>query len=156
MHNNNKNWTINRQGVWTSYLIGAPVGLITILLVLALPVLLTGEGLLTMGIVFAYDIAIVGMICSFLIALGVAGHNATKDLQKQKPLLKTAFNYALTVNGIIWSVFIVLTVANHFVSDIWILLLPPIAAFSICTILTTFTLGLLICYIIKRNVTRYK
>ena len=144
---------INRQGIWTSYLIGTPVGLITVFIVFSIPVMLTGEGLATMAMVGVYGKAILGLIISFLIALGVAGHIATTNLEKQNSLLKTAFKYSLTVNLIIWTVFILLTVADNFASDFWLYLIPPIVAFLICTTMTTFTLGLLICYIIKKRLT---
>ena len=144
---------INRQGIWTSYLIGTPVGLSTVFIVFSTPVILTGEGLTTMAMVGVYEKAILGLIISFLIALGVAGHIATTNLEKQKSLLKTAFKFSLTVNLIIWTVFILLTVSDNFSSDFWLYLIPPIVAFLFCTTMTTFTLGLLICYIIKKRLT---
>ena len=142
---------IKRQGIWTSYLIGAPIGLITVFIVFSIPVMLTSEGLATMAMVGVYGKAILGLIISFLIALGVAGNMAVTDLEKQKPLLKSSFKYSLTVNLIIWTVFIMITILDNFGSELW-LYLPPIIAFFLCTTITTFTLGLLICYIIKQKI----
>ncbi len=144
--------TANMKGILTSYLIGVPIGLITILIVFITPVTLTGEGLSTMVMVSIYGKAIVGLIVSFLIALGISGHKVVKDLRNQKSLIKTSFRYSLTVNIIIWSVFILLTVMDNS-KDFLTFLLPPIIAFIFCTAITTFTLGLIICYTIKKRIT---
>ena len=144
--------TANMKGIITSYLIGTPIGLITILFVFITPAALTGEGLATMGMVAIYGKAIVGLIISFLIALGIGGHKVVTDLRKQKSLIKTSFRYSLTVNIIIWSVFILLTIMDNS-KDFLAFLLPPLIAFIFCTAITTFTLGLIICYTIKKRTT---
>ena len=141
-----------RQGILISYLIGTPIGLITIFIVFTIPVMLTGEGLATIALVGVYGKAILGLIVSFLIALGIGGHNASTDIVKEKSLLKTSFKYSLTVNAIIWTVFILLTIFSNGKKDFWLILTPPILAFIICTIITTFTLGLLICFIIQKRI----
>jgi len=142
--------TSKRQGILISYLIGTPIGLFTIFIVSAIPMALTGEGLGTMLLFHTYGKAILGLIISFLISLGIGGHNASVDIEKQKTLLKTSFKYSLTVNTIIWTVFILLTAFNNEKKDLWLFIIPPIIAFIFCTIMTTFTLGLLICYIIRK------
>ncbi len=144
--------TENMKGISTSYLIGTPIGLIAICFVFLIPATLTGEGLATMGMVAIYGKAIIGLVVSFLIALGIGGHNAVKDLEIQKSLIKTSFRYSLTVNTIIWTVFILFTILDNN-KDFLTFLLPPIIAFIICTTITTFTLGLLICYTIKKRTT---
>lgn len=143
---------LNGQGIRASYLIGTPVGLMTIFIVFSIPVMLSGEGLATMAIVAVYGKAILGMIISFLIALGIGGHNASADLKKQKSLLKTSFKYSLTVNTIIWTVFITLIILYNEKKDIWLFLAPPIIAFILCTLFSTFTIGLLICNTIKKTI----
>ena len=146
--------TSERQGIYSSYLIGTPIGLIAIFIVFSIPVMLTGEGLATMVLVGVYGKAILGLIISFLVALGIAGHNASVDIRKQKPLLKISFKYSLTVNTIVWTVFIIVTIFdNLYTSNGFLLILTiPFLAFIFCSIITTFTLGLLICYIIKTKI----
>ncbi|MFN8438205.1 MAG: hypothetical protein U0V72_11275 [Cytophagales bacterium] len=139
----------NLKGILISYLIGTPIGLITIIVVLLIPATMTGEGLATLGLVAIYGKGILGLIISFLIALGVGGYIAVKDLAKQNPLIKTSFRYSLTVNTIIWTVFIILTIFENSLQLI-LFLVPPIIAFILCTLITTFTIGILICYLIKK------
>jgi hypothetical protein len=141
-----------RQGILISYLAGTPVGLITVFIVFTIPIMLTGEGLATMALIGVYGKAILGLLISFLVALGIGGHNATVDIENKKSLLKTSFKYSLTVNSIIWTVFVLLTIFNN-EKSFWLILTLPIVAFILCTIITTFTLGLFICYMIKKRVT---
>ena len=104
-----------------------------------------------------YGLPILGLLVSFLIALGIGGRNATVDIQKRKSLFRTSFNYSLTVNTIIWTVFILITViCDLFISKFftWQLLIFPIIAFIFCTAITTFTIGLFICYMIKNQINK--
>lgn len=141
----------NAKGISTSYLIGAPLGLIAICFVFLIPALLTGEGLALFAMAMIYGKAIVGLVISFLIALGIAGHYAVSDLESGRTLIKTSFRYSITVNAIIWLVFMILTILDN-TKDFIMLLLPPLIAFLFCTLSTTFTLGLLICYMIKKKI----
>lgn len=145
--------TANIKGILLSYLIATPVGLLTILFVFITPVALTGEGIMTMGMLAIYGKATIGLIVSFLVALGIGGHNAVKDLENKRSLIKTSYRYSLTVNTIIWTTFILLTIFDN-KNDFLIFLLPPIIAFIICTTITTFTIGLLVCYTINKRTTR--
>lgn len=142
--------TLERYGIYISYLIGVPIGLIAIFIVFSIPVMLTGEGLATIALVGIYGKAMLGLIISFLIALGVGGYKASAEIQKQKSLLKTSFKYSLTVNAIIWSVFVLVTALGNEGKNFLVVLIIPFFAFISCTITTTFTIGLLICYTIKR------
>ena len=142
---------LKRKGIGTSYFIGAPVGIVAVLLGLSLPTVLTGEGLATIGMVCLYGKAIVGLLVSFLIVLGFAGNAAAKDLEKNSPLLKTSFKYCLTINSVIWCVFIVITLADHYKDDFWTYLVLPVIAFGVCTAASTFTVGLLICDVIRQQ-----
>ena len=144
--------TSKRKGIIISYLIGAPVGLFTILIVSITPVALTGEGLGTMLLFGTYGKAILGLIISFLIALSIGGQNASIDIERQKSLIKTSFKYSLTVNAIIWTVFILLTILSNEKKNLFLFIIPPIIAFILCTIITTFTLGLLICFTIRKRI----
>ena len=143
--------TPKQKGILFSYLIGLPTGLTTTFIVLSVSSLL---GFLVMFFIsLCWQVALVSLI-SFLIALGIAGRNAAVDIQKQKFLLKVSFNYSLTVNAIIWTVFILIIVIYglFFISFAWQLLIFPIIAFIFCTAITTFTIGLLICYVIKNQI----
>ncbi|MBK0403712.1 hypothetical protein I5M27_11995 [Adhaeribacter sp. BT258] len=144
--------SLRRKGILSSYLIGTPLGLITIFLFFSIPAMLTGEGLATMSLFAVYGKAVVGLIISFLIALGLAGYSAAVDLENQKTLLKSSFKFSLIVNSIIWSVFILLTILDNDGKNFWLYLIPPIIAFLVCTAITTFTIGLLICNSIKQKI----
>lgn len=144
--------TLKRQGILISYLIGLPSGLITVFIVYAIPVIMTGEGLSAIVLLGVYGKAILGLFISFLTALGIAGHNATIDVENQKSLLKTSFKYSLSVNSIIWTAFVLLTIFNN-EKNFGLIITPPILAFLFCTIITTFTLGLFISYLIKKRAT---
>ena len=142
--------TSKQHGILISYLIGAPLGLITVFIVLMMPGMLTGEGLGTIVLVGVYGKSILGLLVSFLIALGIGGQNASIDIRNQKSLLKTSFRYSVIVNAIIWTVFILLTVVTVGQANILLMISLPIFAFMLCTIFTTITIGLLICYLIKK------
>jgi hypothetical protein len=144
--------SLKQNGIIISYLIGAPTGIITIFVCFTIPVMLTGEGLSTIFLIDVYGKSILGLIISFLIVLGFAGHLASIDIEKRTSLLKTSFKYSLTVNAIIWLIFIVLTFFNREFENHLLIVTIPILAFIICTIITTFTVGLLICYLIKRRI----
>src|SRR6478735_419467 len=139
---------LRRQGILTSYLVGAPVGLLTIFIVSALPGALTGEGLATIAMFGVYGKAILGLIVSFIIALGIAGHYAEVGLENGKHLLKVSFIYSLTVNLIIWSVFMILTVIQNYEEErLGLYFILPVLCFLFCNVITPFTLGLFICYL---------
>ena len=142
-----------RQSSKTSLLIGGPIGVLTVLFVLLFPVMLTGEGLTTIAILGGYQYAIIGLLISFIIALWLSGKTVYADILKGKKLIQISFKYSWSINLIIWSTFIIVTVIDNFKTFSWLLVVPPFFAFFICTGLTTFTLGLLICYIIKRQMT---
>ena len=150
----NKNeMTSKQKGILISYLIGLlPTILFTIYYcVFCVKNIEFG----TTMFIFLYLHGTLGLLVSFLIALGIGGRNAVIDIQKQKSLLKTSFNYSLTINTIIWAVFIILTIIFRVCVKYgsWSLLILPIFAFVFCTAITTFTIGLLICYVIKKIIT---
>lgn len=62
------------------YLIGAPIGLITVALFYLFPMMLTREGIFTILITEIYEKAIIGLIIAFLVALGVGGKKHLKTL----------------------------------------------------------------------------
>jgi len=144
---------LERIGIITSFVIGLPIGLTTIALTLFAPTAISGEGLPTMGLVAVYGKAILGLIVAFVFALWYAGKSLSQNLE-QCTLLSTSFKYSLTVNKIIWTVFIILTVAQNFGLFTLLFLVPPIIAFLISVGLTTISIGLLISWIVDIRMTQ--
>tara|TARA_R110001583_G_C5558909_1_gene401013 strand:- start:519 stop:1028 length:510 start_codon:yes stop_codon:yes gene_type:complete len=138
-----------KQSILTSYLIGAPIGILTVIATIWIPLLLTGEGLLTIAILGTYGISTIGLIVAFLVALWIGGKLAYRNIKSGKSLLLTSFKYSTVVNLIIWTTFC-LIVGLTLTQERFLMMIPPIIAFIVCTILTTFSIGLLIAYIIKR------
>tara|TARA_B100000767_G_scaffold237120_1_gene231200 strand:+ start:449 stop:937 length:489 start_codon:yes stop_codon:yes gene_type:complete len=138
-----------KQSILTSYLIGAPIGILTVIATIWIPLLLTGEGLLTMVIIGTYGASTVGLVIAFLIALWIGGKLAHKNINNGKSLILTSFKYSTIVNLIIWTTFC-LIVGITVTEEIFLMMIPPIIAFVVCTILTTFSIGLLIAYVIKQ------
>ncbi|WP_158850494.1 hypothetical protein [Algibacter sp. L1A34] len=138
-----------KQSILTSYLIGTPIGILTVIATIWIPLLLTGEGLLTIAILGTYGVSTIGLVVAFLIALWIGGKLAYKNINDGKSLILTSFKYSVVVNLIIWLTFC-LIVGLTVTEERFLMMIPPIIAFVICTILTTFTIGLLIAYVIKR------
>jgi len=138
-----------KQSILTSYLIGAPIGILTVIATIWIPLLLTGEGLLTIVILGTYGISTIGLVVAFLIALWIGGKLAYENIKSGKSLLLTFFKYSTVVNLIIWATFF-LIVGLTVTEEKFLMMIPPIIAFVVCTILTTFSIGLLISYVIRR------
>jgi len=138
-----------KQSILTSYLIGTPIGILTVIATIWIPLLLTGEGLLTIVIIGTYGISTIGLVVAFLIALWIGGKLAYQYIKRGKSLLLTSFKYSTVVNLIIWTTFC-LIVGLTVTEERFLMMIPPIIAFVVCTILTTFSIGLLIAYVIKR------
>lgn len=138
-----------KQSILTSYLMGAPIGILVVFATIFVPSFLFGEGLLTIVFIGTYGIPTIGLVVSFLIALWIGGTFAYQNIKRGKSVLTTSFRYATVVNLIIWATFcliIGLTVSK----ESFLMMIPPIIAFVVCTVLTTFSIGLLIASIIKR------
>ena len=138
-----------KQSILTSYLIGAPIGILTVIATIWIPLLITGEGLLTIVILGTYGISTIGLVVAFLIALWIGGKLAYENIKSGKSLLLTSFKYSTVVNLIIWATFF-LIVGLTVTEEKFLMMIPPIIAFVVCTILTTFSIGLLISYVIRR------
>ena len=138
-----------KQSIMTSYLIGAPIGIFVVFATIFVPSFLFGEGLMTIVILGTYGISTIGFVVAFLIALWIGGKLAYKNIKSGKSLLLTSFKYSTVVNLIIWTTFC-LIVGFTVTEERFLMMIPPIIAFVVCTILTTFTIGLLIAYVVKR------
>jgi biotin transporter BioY len=104
---------------------------------------------MTIVILGTYGISTIGLIVAFLIALWIGGKLAYNNIKSGKSLLLTSFKYATVVNLIIWTTFC-LIIGLTVTEERFLMMIPPIIAFVVCTVLTTFSIGLLISYIIKR------
>jgi hypothetical protein len=138
-----------KQSILTSYIIGAPIGLFVVFATIFVPGFLFGEGLLTIAILGTYGVSTIGLVIAFLIALGIGGKLAYKNIKSGTSVLLTSFKYATVVNAIIWSTFCII-IGLTVKEERFLMMIPSIIAFVVCTILTTFSIGLLISYIIKR------
>jgi biotin transporter BioY len=136
------------QSILISYLIGAPIGILTIIATIIIPVLYSREGISSMSIIMGYGFPTLGLIAAFIIALWFGGKLAYKNVNKGKSLILTSFKYSTFVNLIIWTTYC-LIVYQTIEDDSFKYMLPAIIVFLISTILSTFTIGLLISYIIK-------
>ena len=141
---------INRS-ILTSIFIGLPIGLVTVFIFFEIPIILTGEGLLSMLLGGVYGKATIGLLISFLFALGFAGRQAGLNLYKNEKLLSVSFKYSILVNLLIWSTFIIITILDNLEGFQWaFLILPPLAISIFSIIGTTLSIGLLICYRINK------
>ena len=104
---------------------------------------------MTIVILGTYGISTIGLVVAFLIALWIGGKLAYENIKSGKSLLLTSFKYSTVVNLIIWATFF-LIVGLTVTEEKFLMMIPPIIAFVVCTILTTFSIGLLISYVIRR------
>ena len=104
---------------------------------------------MSIAIIGAYGISTIGLVLAFMIALWIGGILVYRNIKNGKSLLLTSFKYSSVVNLIIWTVFC-LIVGLTVTEERFLMMIPPIIAFVVCTILTTFSIGLLIAYIVKR------
>lgn len=139
-------------GIVTSLIIGLPMGLTTIALTLFALAAISGEGLSTIGLIAVYGKAILGLIAAFIFSLWFAGKSIAGNLQKGASLFRTSYIYSLTVNKIIWAVFIILSIAQNIGLYSLLLIIPPIIAFLLSVGLTTISIGLLISWIVSRRI----
>lgn len=137
-----------KKSIIASYFIGAPIGFFVVFATIYIPAFLLGEGLYTIAILGAYKASIIGLLVAFIVALGIGGKLAYNFVLKGKSLLFTSFIYSFNVNLIIWTVFIAILLFSS--EEKLFAVIPAIIAFVLCTVLTTFSIGLLVSFIIKR------
>ena len=139
-----------KKSILISYLIGLPIGLLFVGAVIVLPVIITDEGLFTLVMLGTYWLSTIGLVISFIIVLWFGGITVHKSIENGNSLLLTSFKYSLLINLIIWTVFCLIIVFTINAEEgIYGIIIPPIIAFVVCTILTTLTIGLIISYVIK-------
>ncbi|CAM1341931.1 hypothetical protein [Tenacibaculum amylolyticum] len=142
-----------KLSILTSYLIGIPIGILAVLATIFVPSFLFGEGLMTIAIISSYGFSTIGLLIAFIIALWLGAKLAYKNIKNGQSLLLTSFKYSVSINLIIWFCFCII-VGITVEEEVFLMLIPPIIAFVVCTILTTFTIGLLISYIIKQIISK--
>ena len=131
------------------------MGILTVLVFfwggLAVVAGLTGEGLPAMGLYAMYHDATIGLGCAFLLSLWFTGRFAEKSILRNQKILRVSAKYSFTTNVFIWTVFIIIRSVDKF--DFVFGLIFPLIFFSFATITSIFTVGLLICYVIRKRVT---
>lgn len=144
---------LQRKGGLISLLIGGPVGLFVLGLSILIPSMITGEGLFLMAFFPMNKFPILGLVISFFIMLWIAGKQATDNLLNNHSLFWTSTKYSLTINAVIWSVFIItFAIVNRQDYEWFYGLFVPIIFALISVAFTPFTVGLIVCYVIKRRV----
>ena len=136
------------KSIITSYVLGAPIG-IFVLFFISLISFFTYGSVIPVLAIAVNVFSMTGLIISFLIALWVGGKLAYAYINMGKSLLFTSFRYSIIVNVIIGAVFCLVIGLTVEKQDQGMLIIPVIAL-VLCTIITTFSLGLLIAYVIKR------
>jgi len=120
---------------------------------LLLPAALFGEGF---SLAMAASLLVypsLSLILSFLIILWFAGRYAADNLAKGQNLFLVSTKYSVTINFVIWTIFylVLLFFARGTGTEIFFYL--PLFSAIIGIILAPFTVGLLICLVIKRKIT---
>lgn len=142
---------IKKYSILVSYAVGLPIGLITVFVLFALPVLLTGEGFATIIFLEIFGKATVGLLVSFIVALWFGGVKVLSDINRSNSLLKTSFNYSIRVNTIIWIIFMIIFLIENYQEKFTLTILLPFIGYLLSVGVTTFTIGLLISYLVKRQ-----
>jgi hypothetical protein len=141
-----------RRCCWLSLLIGGPVGLMIVFVGFIILLNRAGEMESAMGILGAYVDAIVGLLVALIPALWWAGRRSYAGLVAGESLLMVSFGYSVFVNSIIWLAFMGMAVIQNFGDFSWALLLPGLILFVVGSLFSTVTIGLAICYLIKRQI----
>lgn len=146
---------IRRKSIFISYLIGASAGLVVIVTVLGLSTVIPTELLvLTGGMFILFGKATAGLLVSFLIALWYAGKKIPEDLLNRGSVTDASFRYSLRVNVIIWTVFTVVIGLFYIPIIKWSFLILLVFPFVAGVLITTFSIGLLICYWVQQTTNR--
>ena len=130
-----------KKSIFKSYLIGFPSGVLVLLSVFILPVIVTGEGLLNVILYINYGWATLSLFVMFVFALGIGGWLSYENTKRGKSTIWVSFIYSFIINFLIWTVFNLITLITN--KGSLLVLLPGFLLFFVCTLLTTFTIGLI-------------
>ncbi len=140
-------------GGLTSVAIGAPVGLFSMYFGLLMPAALFGEGFI-LGIAAPLLLyPAVALVVSFLVILWFAGNSAANNFRKGQAILIVSFKYSATVNFVMWTVFYLVTLVMTKGEGAVIFFYLPAVFMLIGIVFAPFTIGLLICLMIRRKIT---
>ena len=146
---------ITNKGSWTSLIIGGPIGLLAILLVffggLVAVGIITQEGLPGIGLFYIYKTPVIVMTIVFILMLWPMGRLIESNILKGQKLLFISFKYSAIINLTLFLIILIMTSFDTF--DLFLGLIAPFILFGLATILSTFTVGLLITKIIKKRIT---
>ena len=154
----------NRIGSWTAVLIGTPIGLAFAFLAFFLSLFppfdmilfATGGGLIWHPIVFALIIPM-----TFMTLLWLAGKKIKTYLDKDYSVIKTSFLFTININKWLFGLILILfLISGLFLTkpsidrftSVWVGVVFSIIIFLYSTIITTFTIGLLIVNIAKNKI----
>ncbi len=141
----------HKRSIVISYLVGLPVGLITIFIFALSPSMITGEGLATMVLGHFFLIPIIGFVLAFIFSLWYSGKQMANDIEERKSLMSISFNHSKRVNMIIWSSFTIISFASNYSQINGLMVLIPLVLFLICLLLSSISISLLISYIVRLN-----
>jgi hypothetical protein len=145
---------VEKIGAWTSLTIGLPTGILAVGLGILFPALVTGEGLLTLVFLSSNNIAVIGLLVSFPVALWFGGQKLASDIRLKKRTLLVTIKYTLIVNAIIWIIFIVTHWLTNDKFDLFLGLIFPLGLATVSVILTPVTIGLLIYWTARKRIER--
>lgn len=155
MRSNDRNLRLARYGGIISMLIGLPIGFTAILLSLYLLIGKSDEGLAIIAFLITYGYSVLGLSMSFVFSLWFAGSRIAGNLIKGDSVLRASYKYSFTVNSIIWSIFIFLSCKNEFGLMNIVFSAPALILWLICSVCTTFSLGLFMCSFVERRLGFY-
>ena len=149
---------MNREekiGAWTSLTIGLPTGILAVGLGILFPAMITGEGLLTLVFLSSNNIAVIGLLISFPVALWSGGQKLGTDIKLRRRTLSVTLKYTLIVNAIIWTIFI----ATHWITndkfDLFLGLYFPLGLATISMLFTPVTIGLIIYWTARKRIEKF-
>ncbi len=141
-----------------SLLLGGTVGFALLFLSAYYGLLLigvaVGEGRSMLAFIAYYIIPSFVMAAAYIISLWFTGGMAARAFLKNKTLLRVSFRYSLITNAICWGSLIISSLIQNM--NVFVAFLIPIPLFAFCVLVFTFTIGLLISYMIKRKISIQK
>ena len=157
---------LDKIGSWTTLLICLPIGFLFSFLVLTVSLFPPFNMALALGggRLFWFPGSII-IPLTFAYLLWTGGQKIVNNLQQEKSVLKTSFLFSIYVNsflfliiGIIWLISgIFYTIDLKEYSKLTFLLIGlslTVITYFVATITTTFTIGLLTVYLIKKRLNR--
>jgi hypothetical protein len=137
--------------VKTSYTIGLPIGLLVIGVFIFTPIIISGEGLISILLSGIYGKATIGLTIAFIISLYFGGIQIFKELETKQSTLTASFKYSLSINSIIWGTFLLVTLIDNFNDFNFLIIIPPLILFVVCLLFTPFTIGLIVTKYLQKN-----